>query len=108
MRSASLDKYLGQEHILGPGKVLRQAIESNYFPSFILWDPSGVGKTSFAHLISKLSDRPFYTLSAIQAGVKDLRDVFEKAKKERFFNSPNPILFIDEIHRFRCGNYCLS
>ncbi len=100
MRPASLDQYIGQEHILGPGKVLRLAIESNHIPSFILWGPPGVGKTSLAYLISKLNDRPFYTLSAIQAGVKDLRDVFEKAKKERFFNRPNPILFIDEIHRF--------
>lgn len=100
MRPNSLDQYIGQEHILGPGKVLRQAIESNQIPSFILWGPPGVGKTSLAYLISKLSDRPFYTLSAVQAGVKDLREVFEKAKKERFFSNPNPILFIDEIHRF--------
>ena len=100
MRPSSLDQYIGQQHILGEGKVLRNAIESNHIPSFILWGPPGVGKTSLAYLISKISDRAFFTLSAIQAGVKDLREVFEKARSEKFFNKPNPILFIDEIHRF--------
>ncbi len=100
LRPNSLDQYVGQEHLLGPGKVLRNAIENNQLPSFILWGPPGVGKTSLAFLISQVCKRPFYTLSAIQAGVKDIREVFEKAKKERFFNLPNPVLFIDEIHRF--------
>ncbi len=100
LRPHTLEQYAGQEHLLGPGKVLRNAIENNQLPSFILWGPPGVGKTSLALLISKICERPFFTLSAIQAGVKDIREVFEKAKKERFFNRPNPILFIDEIHRF--------
>lgn len=100
MRPRNLDQYIGQNHILGEGKVLRNAIESNHIPSFILWGPPGVGKTSLAYLISQVSGRPFFTLSAIQAGVKDLREVFEKARSEQFFNRPNPILFIDEIHRF--------
>lgn len=100
LRPVSLEQYVGQEHLLGEGKVLRNAIENNQLPSFILWGPPGVGKTSLAYLISQVCARPFFTLSAIQAGVKDIREVFEKAKKERFFNRPNPILFIDEIHRF--------
>ncbi len=100
LRPFTLENYVGQEHLLGNGKVLRNAIENNQLPSFILWGPPGVGKTSLAFLISQICKRPFFTLSAIQAGVKDIREVFEKAKKERFFNRPNPILFIDEIHRF--------
>ena len=100
LRPKSLDDYLGQEHLVGPGAVLRQAIESGQVPSFILWGPPGVGKTTLAEIIAATLERPFFSLSAINSGVKDIRETIDKAKKQRFFNAPNPILFIDEIHRF--------
>jgi putative ATPase len=100
MRPKSLDEYVGQVHLVGPGAVLRQAIEANKLPSFILWGPPGVGKTTLAQLIAHLLQRPFYALSAINAGVKDIRDVIEKADKKDLFTQPGSILFIDEIHRF--------
>ncbi|MEO1261135.1 MAG: replication-associated recombination protein A [Bacteroidota bacterium] len=100
MRPTSLDNYVGQSHLVGKGAVLRQAIENGRIPSMILWGPPGVGKTTLASVISHSLDRPFFTLSAVNSGVKDVRETIEKAKKQRFFNAPNPILFIDEIHRF--------
>jgi putative ATPase len=100
MRPNNLADYIGQKHIVGQGAVLRQAIESGKIPSFILWGPPGVGKTTLASIIANQLDRPFYSLSAINSGVKDIRETIEKAKKQQFFGRPNPILFIDEIHRF--------
>jgi putative ATPase len=100
MRPQTLDDYIGQEHLVGKGRVLRQAVESGQVPSLILWGPPGVGKTTLAHIIAKTLSRPFYSLSAVNSGVKDVRETIEKAKKQQFFNNPNPILFIDEIHRF--------
>jgi putative ATPase len=100
MRPKNLADYIGQKHIVGEGAVLRQAIESGKIPSFILWGPPGVGKTTLASIIANQLERPFYTLSAINSGVKDIRETIEKAKKQQFFGRPNPILFIDEIHRF--------
>lgn len=100
MRPKNLDHYVGQQHLVGPGAVLRQAIDSGQIPSFILWGPPGVGKTTLAKIIANQLDRPFYTLSAIESGVKDVRETIKKSKSQQFFNRPNPILFIDEIHRF--------
>ena len=91
---------MGQEHLTGTGSVLRKAIESGIIPSMILWGPPGVGKTTLARIIANTLERPFYTLSAISSGVKDVREVLEKAQKQQFFDKPGPILFIDEIHRF--------
>lgn len=100
MRPRTLDDYVGQKHLVGQGSVLRKMIESRHISSFILWGPPGVGKTTLAQIVANQLDVPFFTLSAVTSGVKDVRDVIEKARSGRFFNSANPILFIDEIHRF--------
>ena len=100
LRPRTLDEYIGQQHLVGHGAVLRQMIDSGRISSFILWGPPGVGKTTLAHIIANRLETPFYTLSAVTSGVKDVRDVIEKAQKGRFFNEASPILFIDEIHRF--------
>lgn len=101
MRPKTLDGYVGQQHLVGPGKVLRRMIESGRIASFILWGPPGVGKTTLAKIIAQTLDLPFYTLSAVSSGVKEVREVIERAKKDRFFHPDHsPILFIDEIHRF--------
>jgi putative ATPase len=100
MRPLSLDDYAGQEHLVGKGAVIRSMVESGSMSSFILWGPPGVGKTTLARIISKQLSRPFYSLSAVNSGVKDVRETIEKARKQQFFNKPNPVLFIDEIHRF--------
>ncbi|WP_278680346.1 replication-associated recombination protein A [Leyella stercorea] len=100
MRPRSFDDYVGQQHLVGKNAVLRKMIESGRVSSFILWGPPGVGKTTLAQIISHRLETPFYTLSAVTSGVKDVRDVIERAKSGRFFNSASPILFIDEIHRF--------
>lgn len=100
LRPTSLDNYIGQQHLVGPNGPLRRMIEGGRISSFILWGPPGVGKTTLAKIISHQLDVPFYTLSAVTSGVKDVREVIEQAKKNRFFNQASPILFIDEIHRF--------
>lgn len=100
LRPRSLDDYIGQEHLVGSNAVLRKMIDSGNLSSIILWGPPGVGKTTLARIIANALDRPFYTLSAINSGVKDIREVIEKAQKQQFFSRPNSILFIDEIHRF--------
>ncbi len=100
LRPKTLDEYIGQKHLVGKNAILRQSIESGHIPSMILWGPPGVGKTTLVHIISQQQNRPFYSLSAVTSGVKDVRETIDKAKKARFFDQPNPILFIDEIHRF--------
>ena len=100
MRPRALDEYVGQKHLVGEGAVLRNMIDAGRIPSFILWGPPGVGKTTLAQIIANKLETPFYTLSAVTSGVKDVRDVIEQAKNGRFFNASSPILFIDEIHRF--------
>ncbi len=100
LRPKTLDDYIGQEHLVGENAVLRKMIESGNISSFILWGPPGVGKTTLAKIIANTLNRPFHVLSAINSGVKDIREVIDKAKKQQFFSKPNPILFIDEIHRF--------
>jgi len=100
LRPHSLDDYIGQKHLVGEDAVIRKMIASGRLSSFILWGPPGVGKTTLAKIIANTLDRPFYILSAINSGVKDIRDVIEKAKNNQFFSAKNPILFIDEIHRF--------
>ena len=100
MRPHTLDQYVGQKHLVGEGAILRKMIDAGKISSFILWGPPGVGKTTLAQIIANKLETPFYTLSAVTSGVKDVRDVIEKAKSNRFFNSRSPILFIDEIHRF--------
>ena len=101
VRPNNLDNYIGQEHIIGKNAALRKAIEQNLLPSIILWGPPGVGKTTLAQIISQVLKRPFFALSAINSGVKDVREVIEKASQEGgFFSQEKPVLFIDEIHRF--------
>lgn len=100
LRPKSLDDYIGQKHLVGPGAVLRKMIDAGHISSFILWGPPGVGKTTLGNIIAHKLETPFYTLSAVTAGVKEVREVIESAKKSRFFNTNSPILFIDEIHRF--------
>ncbi|MDR2692279.1 MAG: replication-associated recombination protein A [Dysgonamonadaceae bacterium] len=100
MRPQSLDDYVGQHHLVGQGNVLRKMIDSGTVPSFILWGPPGVGKTTLARIISAQLDIPFFSLSAINSGVKDVREIIEKAKSTAFFDNKRPVLFIDEIHRF--------
>lgn len=100
LRPTTLDQYIGQEHLVGPNAILRKMIESGNVASFILWGPPGVGKTTLARIIANLSDRPFYALSAVHSSVKDVREVIEKAEKNKLFTPKPPILFIDEIHRF--------
>jgi len=100
MRPKTLDEYIGQKHLVGENAILRLMIDSGHISSFILWGPPGVGKTTLAKIIANQLERPFYTLSAVSSGVKDVREVIEKAKSNRFFSHANPILFIDEIHRF--------
>src|SRR5690606_21281293 len=95
LRPQTLDEYIGQEHLVGEGAILRRALESGRIPSMIFWGPPGVGKTALAHIIAKKTDRQFFVLSAVSSGVKDVRDVIERA---RMLAKP-PILFIDEIHR---------
>lgn len=100
MRPKSLDEYVGQEHLVGEGSILRNMVESGNISSFILWGPPGVGKTTLARIISAQLDRPFYALSAINSGVKDIREIIEKSRVGSIFQKKRPILFIDEIHRF--------
>ena len=100
LRPRTLDDYIGQQHLVGEGAVLRRMIDAGRISSFILWGPPGVGKTTLAQIIAHRLETPFYTLSAVTSGVKDVRDVIERAQKGRFFNEASPILFIDEIHRF--------
>ena len=100
MRPHTLDQYVGQKQIVGEGAVLRKMIDSGHITSFILWGPPGVGKTTLAQIIANQLEGPFYTLSAVTSGVKDVREVIQKAKQNQFFDSRSPILFIDEIHRF--------
>jgi putative ATPase len=100
MRPKTLDEYIGQKHLVGEGAVLRKMIDAGRISSFILWGPPGVGKTTLAQIIAHKLETPFYTLSAVTSGVKDVRDVIEKARSNRFFSQQSPILFIDEIHRF--------
>lgn len=100
LRPTTLDDYIGQKHLVGPGAVLRQMTDSGHISSFILWGPPGVGKTTLAKIIAQHLDTPFYTLSAVNSGVKEVREVIDRATNGRFFSEQSPILFIDEIHRF--------
>lgn len=100
MRPQLLDQYVGQQHIIGKGKPLRIAIENGHIPSVLFWGPPGVGKTTLAHIISQELKRPFYSLSAINSGVKDIREIIDKVKSQGMFGGGNAIVFIDEIHRF--------
>jgi putative ATPase len=100
MRPQTLDQYVGQKHLVGEGAVLNKMLETGRMSSILLWGPPGVGKTTLARIIANTLKRPFYVLSAVSSGVKDVREAIEKARKTKFFNTPSPILFIDEIHRF--------
>lgn len=100
MRPKTLDEYVGQQHLVGKDSVLRKMVESGNLSSLIFWGPPGVGKTTLAKIIANQLNRPFYILSAVHSGVKDVREAIDKSKKQQFFNQPSPILFIDEIHRF--------
>ena len=100
LRPQSLEDYIGQAHLVGEGGVFRRFIEAGNVPSFILWGPPGVGKTTLAKIVANALERPFYTLSAVTSGVKEVREVIESAKNQKFFSAKTPLLFIDEIHRF--------
>jgi len=100
MRPQTLDEFVGQPHLMSKGAVFRKLLESANSPSMILWGPPGSGKTTLGRLIADFQQRPFFPLSAIESGVKDIRETIDKAQRHRFFDKPNPILFIDEIHRF--------
>lgn len=100
LRPQTLDDYIGQEHLVGPNGLFRRFISSGAVPSFILWGPPGVGKTTLAKIVARALDRKMYTLSAVTSGVKEVREVIAQARADRFFDSPSPLLFIDEIHRF--------
>ena len=100
LRPKTIDDYIGQEHLVGKNGVFRKFFETGNVPSFILWGPPGVGKTTLAKIVATQLERPFFTLSAVTSGVKDVREVIESAKKQRFFDAKPPFLFIDEIHRF--------
>lgn len=100
MRPSTLEDYSGQEHLIGESAILYKSVKAGKLPSLILWGPPGVGKTTLALILAKTLDRPFHVLSAISSGVKDVREVIEKARRQHFFDAPNPVLFIDEIHRF--------
>ena len=100
LRPRTLDDYIGQAHLVGPNGVFRKFLETGNVPSFILWGPPGVGKTSLAKLVAAQLERSMFTLSAVTAGVKEVREVIESARRQQFFNSRPPFLFIDEIHRF--------
>ena len=100
LRPKTLDDYIGQKHLVGSDAILRKMIEAGRISSFILWGPPGVGKTTLAQIIANKLETPFFTLSAVTSGVKDVREVIEKARNSRYFNQASPILFIDEIHRF--------
>lgn len=100
MRPRSIEEYVGQDHLMGEGAILRNIIETGQIPSFILWGPPGVGKTSIASVIAEQLNTPYYALSAVNSGVKDVRETIQSAKKQKFFNNNPPVLFIDEIHRF--------
>ena len=100
LRPNTFENYIGQQHLIGEGSTLRNFIQKGVIPSMIFWGPPGVGKTTLANIIANYLDRPFYTLSAINSGVKDIREVIDKAKSQQFFGTNNPVLFIDEIHRF--------
>ena len=99
LRPKTLNEYIGQKHLVGPGAILRKMIDAGRISSFILWGPPGVGKTTLAQIIANKLETPFYTLSAVTSGVKDVREVIDRAKSNRFFSQSSPILFIDEIHR---------
>jgi len=100
LRPNNFDDYVGQEHLIGKNSTLRNVIEKGVIPSMIFWGPPGVGKTTLANIIANYTKQPFYTLSAINSGVKDIREIIEKAKSQPLFGTKNPVLFIDEIHRF--------
>ncbi|MFA7201308.1 MAG: AAA family ATPase, partial [Bacteroidales bacterium] len=100
MRPTTLDTYVGQEHLVGENAVLRNMIESGNLASFILWGPPGVGKTTLARIVAQDLERPFHSLSAVNSGVKDVREVIERSRANKMFQTSRPILFIDEIHRF--------
>lgn len=100
LRPQTLDDYIGQKHLVGKGAILRTMLESGNISSFILWGPPGVGKTTLARIVANQQNREFFSLSAVNSGVKEVREVIEAARRKRFFTTPSPILFIDEIHRF--------